>query len=468
MSKTVSRFAPSPTGFLHIGGARTALFAWLLARSEGGEFVLRIEDTDRERSTQEAIDAIIDAMAWLGLEHDGEIVFQSGNADRHNEVIDQLIANGHAYYCDCTKEQVDAMRELAMKEGRKPKYDGTCRGKNLGPGEGRVVRLRVPESGSTGFNDMVKGPISVENVELDDMILRRSDGTPTYNLAVVVDDHDMGVTKVLRGDDHVNNTPRQILIYQAMGWEIPRFGHVPMILGPDKKKLSKRHGALSVMEYEKMGYLPEAVINYLVRLGWSHGDQELFTREELVEHFSTDGLGNSPSVFDLTKFEWVNSQYMQQADPERIADMVMDFLEREVGAEEAAKVERDYVARVVPLLQPRAKSIVDMVEQARVFLVDVSHLQYDEAAVKKFLTPEAKAMLEELLERFEAVEELTHDSVEEVLKGYVNEKGLKFKDVGQPVRTAVSGGAPSPGLYDMLPVLGKEQTVARIRRAIEL
>ncbi len=468
MSKTVSRFAPSPTGFLHIGGARTALFAWLLARSEGGEFVLRIEDTDRERSTKEAIDAIIDAMSWLGLEHDGEIVFQSKNADRHNQVIDQLIESGHAYYCDCSKEKVDAMRESAMKEGRKPKYDGTCRERNLGPGEDRVVRLKAPQSGSTGFRDMVKGPISVENSELDDMILRRSDGTPTYNLAVVVDDHDMGVTRVLRGDDHVNNTPRQILIYNAMNWDVPEFGHVPMILGPDKKKLSKRHGALSVMEYEKMGYLPEAVINYLARLGWSHGDQELFTREELIKYFNPEGLGNSPSVFDLTKFEWVNSQYMQQADPERIADLVMDFLAREVGEEEAAKVDREYVVKVVPLLQPRAKSIVDMLEQSRVFLVDVSHLHYEEKAVKKFLTSEAKAMLEELLVRFEAEEKLTHDSVEAILKGYVTEKGLKFKDVGQPVRTAVSGGAPSPGLYDMLPVLGKAQTVARIKRAIEL
>lgn len=468
MSKTISRFAPSPTGFLHIGGARTALFAWLLAKSQGGEFVLRIEDTDRERSTQEAIDAIIDAMKWLGLEHDGEIVFQSRNADRHNEVIDQLVEGGHAYYCDCTKEQVDAMREKAMKEGRKPKYDGTCREKNLGAGENRVVRLKAPQDGSTAFRDMVKGPIAVENSELDDMILRRSDGTPTYNLAVVVDDHDMGVTTVLRGDDHVNNTPRQVLIYAAMDWDVPQFGHVPMILGPDKKKLSKRHGALSVMEYEKMGYLPEAVINYLARLGWSHGDQELFTRDELIAHFTADGLGNSPSVFDMTKFEWVNSQYMQQADPERIADMVMEFLEREVGAEEAANVDRDHVVKVVPLLQPRAKSIVDMLEQSRLFLVDVSHLQYDEKAVKKFLTPEAKAILEELLERFEAAGELTHDSVEEILKGYVNEKGLKFKDVGQPVRTAVSGGAPSPGLYDMLPVLGKAQTVARLKRAIEL
>ncbi|MEF2145596.1 MAG: glutamate--tRNA ligase, partial [Desulfovibrionaceae bacterium] len=253
MSGIVTRFAPSPTGFLHIGGARTALFSYLLARSQGGRFQLRIEDTDRERSTPEATQAILDAMQWLGLESDGEIVYQHARADRHNEVIDQLVASGHAYYCDCSKEQVDAMREKATQEGRKPKYDGSCREKGLGPGHGRVVRLKTPLSGSVAFNDMVKGPIAVACEEMDDMILRRSDHGPIYNLAVVVDDHDMGVTHVLRGDDHVNNTPRQILIYRAMGWDVPEFGHVPMILGPDKKKLSKRHGALSVMEYEKMG-----------------------------------------------------------------------------------------------------------------------------------------------------------------------------------------------------------------------
>ncbi|NDV18863.1 glutamate--tRNA ligase [Pseudodesulfovibrio sp. JC047] len=465
MTKIISRFAPSPTGFLHIGGARTALFSWLLARAAGGEFRLRIEDTDRERSTQEATDAIIDSMKWLGLEHDGEIVFQSSRVDRHNEVIDQLLENGHAYYCQCSKEDVDAMREKAMKEGRKPKYDGTCREKGLTEG---VVRLKAPQQGTTGFIDMVKGPINIENIEMDDMILRRSDGTPTYNLAVVVDDHDMGVNRVLRGDDHVNNTPRQILIYRAMGWDVPQFGHVPMILGPDKKKLSKRHGALSVMEYEKMGYLPEAVTNYLARLGWSHGDQELFTMDEMVELFSTEHLGNSPSVFDLKKFEWVNGQYMQKADPERLAELLCDFLAREVGEEEAATVSKADFAAVAPLLQPRAKSLVDMLEQARPFIVDAGFLPYDEKAVKKFLTAESKLLLQDIAERLEALDEFSEKALEDVHRKFLEDKDIKFKVIAQPIRVAIMGKTQSPGLFETMMVLGKEQTLARMKRAVEL
>jgi len=465
MGKIVSRFAPSPTGYLHIGGARTALFSWLLARSRGGEFRLRVEDTDRERSTQEATDAIIDSMKWLGLVHDGEIVFQSTCADRHNEVVDQLVEKGHAYYCDCSREQVDAMRKKAQKEGRKPKYDGSCREKGLTSG---VVRFKTPLEGATAFKDMVKGPIAVENAEMDDMILRRSDGTPTYNLAVVVDDHDMGITTVLRGDDHVNNTPRQILIYRAMGWDVPEFGHVPMILGPDKKKLSKRHGALSVMEYEKMGYLPEAVTNYLARLGWSHGDQELFTTDEMVTLFSTDNLGNSPSVFDLTKFEWVNGQYMQKADPERLADMLCDFLAREVGEEEAKSVTKADFARIAPLLQPRAKSIVDMLEQSRPFIVDASFLPYDEKAVKKFLTDETKPLLEEISERIKALDEFSEQALEDVLRQFLEDKDIKFKAIAQPIRVAIVGTTKSPGLFETMMVLGREQTLARLKRAVEL
>ncbi|WP_285905325.1 glutamate--tRNA ligase [Pseudodesulfovibrio pelocollis] len=465
MGKIVSRFAPSPTGFLHIGGARTALFSWLIARSRGGEFRLRIEDTDRERSTDEATRAIIDSMKWLGLDHDGEIVHQSERADRHNEVIDQMIASGHAYYCQCSKEDVDAMRERAMAEGRKPKYDTTCRERGLTSG---AVRLKAPLEGATAFRDMVKGPIVVENAEMDDMILRRSDGTPTYNLAVVVDDHDMGVTTVLRGDDHVNNTPRQILIYQAMGWDVPEFGHVPMILGPDKKKLSKRHGALSVMEYEKMGYLPEAVCNYLARLGWSHGDQELFTMDEMQALFNPDNLGSSPSVFDLTKFEWVNGQYMQKADPDRLAGLLCDFLAREVGAEEAAKVDRATFAKIAPLLQPRAKSVVDMLEQARPFIMDASFLHYDEAAVRKFLTDETKPLLEAVARRMQALPEFSEASLEAMHKAFIEERGIKFKEIAQPIRVAIMGTTQSPGLFETMAVLGREQTLARLERALAL
>lgn len=464
----VSRFAPSPTGFLHIGGARTALFSWLLARHAGGKFLLRVEDTDRERSTQEAIDAILDAMKWLGLEHDGEITYQSQRADRHNEVIDQLIEAGHAYYCDCTKEQVDAMREKARAEGRKPKYDGSCREKGLEAGPDRVVRLKAPLDGVTAYDDLVKGPIAVNNEEMDDMILRRSDGSPTYNLAVVVDDHDMGVNHVLRGDDHVNNTPRQILIYKAMGWEVPTFGHVPMILGPDKKKLSKRHGALSVMEYEKMGYLPEAACNYLARLGWSHGDQEIFSRQEMVDLFDTANLGNSPSVFDLKKFEWVNAHWIKEADPERLTDMVMDFIGRELGEEAAASAPRDKVLALVPHLQPRAKAIPEMVEQARPFIVSAASLPYDEKAVTKFLTEEAKPLLQDVLDRIEAEEAFTHDSLEAACKAVLEERELKFKVLAQPLRVAVTGTTKSPSIYDTMLVLGREETIARIRRALEM
>ncbi|WP_320007457.1 glutamate--tRNA ligase [Maridesulfovibrio sp.] len=463
MAKTVTRFAPSPTGHLHIGGARTALFAWLLAKHDGGDFVLRIEDTDRERSRQEYTDAILDSMKWLGMDWNGEPTYQSERFDLYNSYIDQLLDEGKAYWCDCSPEQVDAMREKAMKEKRKPKYDGSCREKNLGPGENRVVRFKAPQDGRTSFTDMIKGPISVENAEMDDMILRRSDGSPTYNLAVVVDDHTMGVTSVLRGDDHVNNTPRQILIYKALGWDVPKFGHVPMILGPDKKKLSKRHGALSVMEYEKMGYLPEAVVNYLVRLGWSHGDQEIFSREELIELFNTDSLGNSPSVFDTKKLDWLNSEYIKAKAPAELIPGMRSFLPEGVEAEDA------YLEKIIPLLQPRSTNYKEMADMCDFFLVDSDALEYDEAAVAKVFNPEAVEIIKELTARIEADTEFSHDSLEALCKGFLEEKELKFKVIGQPVRLALCGRVQSPGgLYDLMLVLGKKETIARMNRAVTL
>ncbi|CCO22521.1 glutamate--tRNA ligase [Maridesulfovibrio hydrothermalis] len=463
MSKTVTRFAPSPTGHLHIGGARTALFAWLLARRNDGRFVLRIEDTDRQRSTQEYTDAILESMKWLGMDWDGELVYQSERFDLYNGYIDQLLDEGKAYWCDCTPEQVDAMREKAMKEKRKPKYDGSCREKNIGPGENRVVRFKAPLEGRTSFTDMIKGPISVENAEMDDMILRRSDGSPTYNLAVVVDDHTMEVTEVLRGDDHVNNTPRQIQLYKALGWDVPRFGHVPMILGPDKKKLSKRHGALSVMEYQKMGYLPEAVVNYLVRLGWSHGDQEIFSREELVKLFNTESLGNSPSVFDTKKLDWVNSEYIKAKTPADLVSGMRSFLPEDVEAEDA------YLEKMIPLLQPRATTFKEMADMADFFLVSAEVLEYDEKAVAKVFKPEALEILKELTARIEADAEFSHDSLEAICKGFLEEKELKFKAIGQPVRLALCGRTQSPGgLYDLMLVLGKDETLARLKRAAAL
>jgi len=465
---TTTRFAPSPTGYLHIGGARTALFSWLLAKNKGGHFLLRVEDTDRERSTQEATDAIIEAMAWLDLAAEGTAVFQSQRFDLYNSFIDTLLATGHAYWCKCTPDEVEAMREKARAEGKKPKYDGRCREQGLGPGPGCVVRFKTPQSGVTAFHDMVKGPTAVQNAEMDDMILRRSDGSPTYNLAVVVDDHDMGVTHVLRGDDHVANTPRQILLYQAFGWEVPQFGHVPMILGPDKAKLSKRHGALSVMEYKKMGYLPEALVNYLARLGWSHGDQEIFSREELVQLFSTGNLGNSPSVFDIKKLEWLNAHYIKESAPERLAALLPEFI-AEAGPTEGLKLDPAYLASIVPLLQPRAKTLVEMTDMARLFLVGANALVYDEKAVADQLKPESRALLTELLPIYEAADGYTdHKALEAATQAFLDARELKFKAVAQPLRVALTGKTASPGLFETMCVLGKAESLARIKRALAL
>lgn len=460
-----TRFAPSPTGYLHIGGARTALFSWLLAKNKGGHFLLRVEDTDRERSTQEATDAIIEAMAWLDLAAEGTAVFQSQRFDLYNSYIDQLLASGHAYWCKCTPDEVEAMREKARAEGKKPKYDGRCREQGLGPGAGCVVRFKTPQDGVTAFHDMVKGPTAVQNAEMDDMILRRSDGAPTYNLAVVVDDHDMAVTHVLRGDDHVANTPRQILLYQAFGWSVPEFGHVPMILGPDKAKLSKRHGALSVMEYKHMGYLPEALVNYLARLGWSHGDQEIFSREELVQLFSTGNLGNSPSVFDIKKLEWLNAHYIKESAPERLAALLPDFIAEQDGL----KLDPAYLASIVPLLQPRAKTLVEMADMARLFLVDAASLAYDEKAVADQLKPEARALLAELLPIYEAPADYAdHKALEAATQAFLDARELKFKAVAQPLRVALTGKTASPGLFETMCVLGKAESLARIKRALAL
>jgi glutamyl-tRNA synthetase len=460
-----TRFAPSPTGYLHIGGARTALFSWLLAKNKGGHFLLRVEDTDRERSTQEATDAIIEAMAWLDLAAEGTAVFQSQRFDLYNSYIDKLLETGHAYWCKCTPDEVEAMREKARAEGKKPKYDGRCREQGLGPGAGHVVRFKTPQDGVTAFHDMVKGPTAVQNAEMDDMILRRSDGSPTYNLAVVVDDHDMGVTHVLRGDDHVANTPRQILLYQAFGWSVPEFGHVPMILGPDKAKLSKRHGALSVMEYKTMGYLPEALVNYLARLGWSHGDQEIFSREELVQLFGTGNLGNSPSVFDLKKLEWLNAHYIKEAAPARLAALLPEYIAEQDGL----KLDPAYLESIVPLLQPRAKTLVEMADMARLFLVDSAALAYDEKAVADQLKPESRELLTALLPIYEAPAEYAdHKALEAATQAFLDERGLKFKAVAQPLRVALTGKTASPGLFETMCVLGKAESLARIHRALAL
>ncbi len=464
MQPLVTRFPPSPTGFLHIGGARTALFNWLLARQQQGTFVLRIEDTDRARSTQEMTDAILEGMKWLGMDWDDGPYFQSERTDIYNSYVDKLLETGQAYYCQCTPKQVEAMREKARKEGRKPKYDGTCRECGLGPGPGRVVRFKSPLIGKTVYEDLIKGCVAVENQELDDFIIRRADGSPIYHMSVVVDDALMNITHIIRGDDHESNTPKQVLLYKALGFDLPKFGHVPMILGPDKKKLSKRHGATSVMLYKDMGYLPEAMINYLARLGWSHGDQEIFSREELIQHFSTDHLGKSASVFDMDKLNWLNSHYIKEADIQRLADILAWHFQK-MGYE---NLDKNLLTAIVPLYQPRAKTMQEMADQSLFFILNAEEIDYQPKAVKKFLKPEHREHLGKLKIRFAELTDFTRQSLEDVAAAYIEEQAIKFKVIAQPIRVALTGTTVSPGLFETMEALGQEQTLARIERAVQL
>ena len=464
MTQIVTRFPPSPTGYLHIGGARTALFNYLYSRQNGGKFILRIEDTDQARSTQEMTDAIIDAMHWLGLDFDEGPFFQSERGDLYNSHVDQLLESGKAYYCSCTSEEVEAMRETARATGLKPKYNGKCRELGLGPGPGRVVRFKTPLTGKVVFDDIIKGPIAWDVQEMDDFVIRRADGSAIYQMAVVVDDALMGVTHVIRGDDHQNNTPKQILIYEALGCPLPKFGHVPMILGPDKKKMSKRHGATSVMMYKDLGYLPEAMLSYLVRLGWSHGDDELFTMTELLEKFSLDGLGKSASVFDMDKLNWTNSHFIKTGDVPRLANLLDEMIRQNTDFAPAL----DYLEAIVPLFQPRAKTLKEMAEQATFFLHDAESLPYDETAVAKFLTPEIREHLLVLAGRMEALPSFDHKSLEDMASAYLEETGLKFKVLAQPIRVAITGTTMSPGLFETMEVLGRERTLARFRKALTL
>lgn len=462
MSDVRLRFAPSPTGYLHIGGARTALFNWLLAKKVGGTFILRIEDTDVARSTQESVDAILQGMEWLGLDWDEGPFYQSDNFPLYKEYVQKLLAEGKAYKCYCTAEELEAKREKALAEGRKPKYDGTCRELTADvPDKPYVVRFRAPHEGVTAFHDLIKGPISFNNEELDDLIIQRTDGTPTYNFVVVVDDAAMGITTVIRGDDHINNTPRQILLYEALGRPVPRFAHVPMILGADKTRLSKRHGATSVMAYRDMGLLPEAMINYLVRLGWSHGDEEIFSKEELIEKFTIEAVGKSAGVFNPDKLLWLNAHYIKTGDPERLANLLTPFL-KERGVDPAAG--GPSLPAVVKTLQERAKTMLEMADGALFYFRD--EFPYDEAAVDKHATPAALALLTLLAERLEALSVLDHATLEALFKGFCEEQGVKFGQIGPMVRIALSGGTVSPGIYEVIEVLGRERSVARLKRAI--
>ena len=459
---TRTRFAPSPTGYLHIGGARTALFCWLFARKTGGAFILRIEDTDRERSTEASVKAILDAMAWLELDYDEGPYYQTERFDRYREVIDQLIEQGDAYYCSCSRERLDALREEQMKNRQKPRYDGHCRERGLKPGdaENLVVRFRNPQQGEVVWNDLVKGEIRVRNEELDDLIIARSDGTPTYNLTVVVDDWDMKISHVIRGDDHVNNTPRQINIFKALKADIPHYAHVPMILGEDGKRLSKRHGAVSVMQYRDAGYLPEALLNYLVRLGWSHGDQELFTREEMIEYFALEDINRAPSTFNPEKLDWINQQYLKSADLDRIVALVRERLER-IGVE----VDEDLdLSPIVDLYRERAKTINELADAIRYVFEDFE--DYDPKAAKKALRPAAREPLQLLLERLSQLEEWRAESIHDVIRAITEELDVGMGKVGQPLRVATTGGSFSPPIDLTVEMIGRERSLRRLEAAI--
>lgn len=457
-----TRFAPSPTGVLHVGGARTALFCWLLARKTGGEFVLRIEDTDLERSTPESVQAILDGMAWLGLDYDEGPVYQTRRFERYREVVGQLLEQGDAYYCQCTRERLDELRERQMADRQKPRYDGCCRELGLEPGTGTpmVVRFRNPQQGAVAFRDHVKGEISVDNRELDDLVIARGDGSPTYNLSVVVDDMDMEISHVLRGDDHVSNTPRQINILRALNAAIPEYAHLPMILGDDGKRLSKRHGAVGVMEYFEAGYLPQAMLNYLVRLGWSHGDQEIFSREEMVEHFSLDSLNRSAAAFNTEKLGWINQQYLMNEPLEEIVLLVKQRLER-LRVDYDSQLDID---ALVDLYRQRAVTVNGLVDSVRYCFEEFE--EYDAKAAGKVLLPAALEPLRLARELLSGLESWDAASIHAAVEQVTAKLGVGMGKVGQPLRVAVTGGSFSPPIDQTLELLGKQRSLARIERAI--
>jgi glutamyl-tRNA synthetase len=463
----VTRFAPSPTGFLHIGGARTALFNWLYARGRGGKMLLRIEDTDRERSTQAAIDAILDGLTWLGINWDGETVYQFARSQRHREIAEQLLAAGRAYRCYASPEELAQMRESARRDGRAKLYDGRWRDRDPGdapPGVKPTVRLKAPLTGETVIEDQVQGRVVWQNENLDDLVLLRSDGTPTYMLAVVVDDRDMGVTHVIRGDDHLTNAARQKRIYDALGWLIPLMAHIPLIHGPDGSKLSKRHGALGVDAYRAMGYLPAAMRNYLVRLGWSHGDQEIFSTEEMTAAFDLPQIGRSPARFDFAKLENLDGHYIRQSDDAELLNAIDRLLPHLAdGAELVAKVtptlRRQWLA-AMPSLKERAKTLLDIIDGARFLLVD-RPIHLDDNA-EALLTADAKALLGGVAAELAKVEPWTNETIERTVRGFAERKGAKLGVVAQPLRAALTGRTTSPGIFEVLAVLGKSESLGRL------
>jgi len=460
--KVRTRFAPSPTGFLHIGGARTALFSWLYARHNQGTFVLRIEDTDQLRSTEESTRAILDAMTWLGLDWDEGPFFQAERLDIHKSAVQKLLDEGKAYYCVCTPEELEAKRASALAEGRKPKYDGTCRDKNLSKSSAAAVRFRCPQTGTTTVRDLIKGITVFNNEELDDLIIERRDGYPTYNFAVVVDDAQMDITHVIRGDDHLNNTPRQILLYEALGYHVPEFAHVSMIMGSDKARLSKRHGATSVMAYKETGYVPEAVVNYLVRLGWSHGDQEIFSLDELVQIFTLESVGKSAAVFNPEKLLWLNQHYIKECDSERLVREVTPFW-RALGL--ALNEGQDFLMHVVEDMKTRAKTLVELAEASRFYFAD--RIDYNEEAAGKFLKAEFADHLAAVAEGIPLLQDYTKEGIEGFLRKTAGERGVHLKVIAQPLRVALTGKIVSPSIDDIMLTLGKERVIQRIASAVE-
>ncbi len=462
MSKVRTRFAPSPTGDLHIGGARTALFNWLLARHFHGVFILRIEDTDVARSTQESIQVILDAMTWLGMDWDEGPFYQTQRISNYQQAAEKLLKEGKAYPCYCTPDELEKKREAALKAGIKPKYDRTClHQKSFAPGRAFAIRFLSPDAGKTVVEDLIQGRVEFDNTELDDLIILRSDGLPTYNFSVVVDDATMGITHVIRGNDHLNNTPRQIRIYQALGYPLPQFGHVSMILGPDKKKLSKRHGAQSVMEYQKLGYLPQAVVNYLVRLGWAYGDQEEFTREELIEKFSLEAVGRSAAAINPGKLDWLNAQYIKKIELEGLVQRVRPFIE----TKGYSNVNPDLLRKAVRSLRERVKTLVEMADVSEFYFCE--EITYDEKAAGKFLSRETLPMLNQVRTSLSKESVWGQENVHRLVQQLAETRGEPLVKIAQPIRVALTGRTVSPPIDEVMEVLGKTEVIKRLHRAIE-
>lgn len=466
MSEVRVRFAPSPTGFLHIGGVRTALFNWLFARHEGGTFILRIEDTDRDRSTDDAIQVILDGLKWTGLNWDEGPFRQTDRLELYRERAMDLLKRQLAYWCICTPDELEARRKEAQAKGESIKYDGRCRHRGISePTEPAALRFLTPQEGQTVVNDRIKGQIVFDNTVMDDLIILRSNGYPTYNFSVVVDDGLMNITHVIRGDDHVNNTPRQLPLFSAMGFSVPQFAHLPMILGSDKARLSKRHGATSVLAYKEMGYLPEALINYLVRLGWSHGDQEIFSIQEMVEFFDFKQVQASAAVFNPEKLRWVNAQYIRNSDPKQVADALMPFLQR-AGYDDAALARIPGGAEaLIPPLRERSETLLDVVQGAVPYLSEP--MTMDEEAAKTHLTAAIAPSLQAFVDQVEAEADFSKETLEGILHGIIEQQGLKMGKVAQPLRVALTGRTVSPGIYEVMALLGKERSLQRIRAGVE-